>query len=237
MKRTPTWYLVKSLVILTIIGVTFVYLNAKQNYFQQKQQHSRRLLKPQQQQQQRLTAEQQLRATTTTTTISSSSSSATVIKSLFGFSSSEMSSSLQNFTSTGEEGSSMVIMNTRDMDGNDGDDDNDGGDEDGNSKICHKVARYRNSKCEFVKTNCKSPLGGGLINYLKVKYCGFEKVQFMFFVFAVSKIYISSCVMPLMSIVLVAKIHYHDDDVFRFFGFCYYFTCCQILQRHTFALH
>ena len=75
--------------------------------------------------------------------------------------------------------SSTLITASENVVGDSGDGDDE---DDGNSKICHKVARFRESKCEFVKKNCPEPLAGGLINYLRIRYCGFEKVPFLFFV-------------------------------------------------------
>jgi sodium/potassium/calcium exchanger 6 len=57
-------------------------------------------------------------------------------------------------------------------------------DDDGNALICHRIAYYRLSKCEFAKKYCPYPLSGGLINYLKVRYCFFERAPPVFFVLA-----------------------------------------------------
>eukprot|EP00818_Percolomonas_sp_WS_P003485 CAMPEP_0117443628 /NCGR_PEP_ID=MMETSP0759-20121206/4796_1 /TAXON_ID=63605 /ORGANISM="Percolomonas cosmopolitus, Strain WS" /LENGTH=831 /DNA_ID=CAMNT_0005235615 /DNA_START=130 /DNA_END=2622 /DNA_ORIENTATION=- len=51
-----------------------------------------------------------------------------------------------------------------------GDDDDDDGD-DGNTAICHRLPLYPYDKCQYAKDNCMSPLAGGILNYLQIRYC------------------------------------------------------------------
>ncbi|KAG2382510.1 hypothetical protein C9374_005090 [Naegleria lovaniensis] len=59
------------------------------------------------------------------------------------------------------------------------------GDDDGNTKICHKIANYELDQCEFVQENCPNPMGGGMINYLNIRYCGLKNVSWLFFVLSI----------------------------------------------------
>lgn len=59
-----------------------------------------------------------------------------------------------------------------------GDDDED----DGNTPICHKLPFYPGDKCAFAKGNCMNPLAGGTLNYLQMRYCLFPN-SILFFIF------------------------------------------------------
>ena len=186
--RSATWYFVKSLVILAVIGVTLLHVSFKQS----------------------------LKASSSV----ASSISTTSLHSLMMSSGSSVSSS---FVSRNNATRNLyVMMENAEMPLGDSDD----GDDDGNTKICHKVARYRNNKCEYVKTNCNSPLAGGLINYLRIRYCTFSTVPFFFFVFAVSVIVLLNCSFINTRLIL-------DDSLC---GFCFYSTCYQIRLRPISAL-
>jgi hypothetical protein len=159
-KHNAQWYAIKSLVILVVLGVTVLHIQFKANTRE-------------------LSQSQSSSSSGVATTLQASSFSTSILASLLNKEvttvASQSSSSLNNYTSNYFVSSSS---NQEEPLGDDGDDD-------GNTKICHKVARYRNNKCQYVKDNCKSPLAGGLINYLRIRYCGFERVPFFFFVFAV----------------------------------------------------
>ena len=59
------------------------------------------------------------------------------------------------------------------------------GDDDGNTKICHKISNYELDQCEYVKENCPNPMGGGMINYLNIRYCGLKNASWLFFVLSI----------------------------------------------------
>jgi sodium/potassium/calcium exchanger 6 len=58
-------------------------------------------------------------------------------------------------------------------------------DDDGNSKLCHKVSRYRGDQCQFVLANCPQPMGGSYLNYMVIRYCWLRNVPAIFFILGI----------------------------------------------------
>ncbi|KAF0984844.1 hypothetical protein FDP41_000743 [Naegleria fowleri] len=52
-----------------------------------------------------------------------------------------------------------------------------------NTKLCSKIATYELDQCQFAKENCMSPLGG-MLNYIFIRYCTFQKLEPLFYVLA-----------------------------------------------------
>ena len=51
-----------------------------------------------------------------------------------------------------------------------------------NTKICNKISSYELDQCEFARENCMAPLGGGILDYVVIRYCQFGGLAWLFYV-------------------------------------------------------
>ncbi|KAL9651694.1 hypothetical protein ABK040_009309 [Willaertia magna] len=156
-KTTPSWHLMKSVTILLVISSTLLYFI----YFKNNIDNNYGNIK----------------------------SSTKTFKKLLSIPSSDKSITFNNKSTT------LIITSTTsntisDSNDNGGDNDDSGGgdsddDDDGNTKFCHQVANFKLDQCEFVNENCPNPMGGGVINYLWLRYCGLQSVPPIFFILGI----------------------------------------------------